>query len=259
MEERKNVGFAAQLEAEHKKVKYRKIWLVVLAGIMIQFLWSAWTFQKADDRLLAQGYSYLLYELPLLNAIFMPVLMSVIASRLCDAEVKGDTFKLLYTMQKSGSLYDCKLIFGIRYILLIIVLQTVMIIVNGRIFQFTEELDIQMLVIHCISLLIVNTVVLTIQQFLSLAAENQILPLCVGLAGAFLGLFSMFFPKALQMFVLWGYYAMFMPLQMNYDPKTRLMSFSKTPVNLLLMVLFTCVGVLIYAGTRYLFVKREVQ
>lgn len=254
----KKTGFFMQLSVEQKKVKYRKIWMIAVGVVFLQFIWSAWTFGKADERLLSQGYRYLLYEMPVLNAVFMPVLMAVIASRLCDAEVKGDTFKLLFTMQKSGTLFDCKLVFGIRYVLLVVFLQAVMIIADGIVFDFTETMDIKLLLIYCAATFIVNVVVLVVQQFLSLTAQNQILPLCVGLAGSFLGLFSLFFPRAIQMFVLWGYYAMFMPLEMHYDKAARVMSFSDTPLNLGLMLAFAAAGVILYAGMKYLFVRREV-
>lgn len=255
---KKNTGFLMQLTVEQKKVKYRKVWLIAVGVVFLQFIWSVWTFRQADERLLAQGYRYLLYEMPVLNAVFMPVLMAVIASRLCDAEVKGDTFKLLFTMQKSGTLFDCKLVFGIRYVLLVVLLQALMIVANGTIFGFTETIDYKLLFIYCAATFTVNVVVLIVQQFLSLTAQNQILPLCVGLAGSFLGLFSLFFPRALQMLILWGYYAMFMPLEMNYDKASRAMSFSDTPLKSGLMFAFAAAGVFLYAGTKYLFVRREV-
>ncbi len=49
---------------------------------------------------IANGYSALLYSLPVIEAILMPVMMAVLASRLWDMEIKGSTAKLLYTLQK---------------------------------------------------------------------------------------------------------------------------------------------------------------
>ncbi len=40
---------------------------------------------------LANGYSALLYSLPVIEAILMPVMMAVLASRLWDIEIKGNT------------------------------------------------------------------------------------------------------------------------------------------------------------------------
>ncbi|MEI3249092.1 MAG: hypothetical protein V8R95_01415 [Faecalibacterium sp.] len=47
----------------------------------------------ADPGELANGYSALLYSIPVIEAILMPVLMAVLASRLWDMEVKGSTAK----------------------------------------------------------------------------------------------------------------------------------------------------------------------
>ena len=52
---------------------------------------------------------------------------------------------------------------------------------------------------------LVSTVLLSIQQVLSLLSSNQILPLVVGLAGSFLSQFSMFFPPAAARLIIWGY------------------------------------------------------
>lgn len=256
--ERKRAGLAAQLAVEKQKVKYRRIWVIAAGVLLTQFLWAAWTFQKADAQRLAQGYSYLFYQMPVLNAILMPVLIAVIASRLCDAETKGDTFKLLFTMQKSGTFYDCKLIFGIRYMFMAVVLQLVIILLIGKIFGFTEKLDYGTAVIYCLVTLIVNIVILLVQQFLSLISSNQILPLSAGLAGGFLGLFSMFFPPAVQKLVLWGYYAICMPIKMNYNEADRVMSFSKIPFQAGTLIGFIIAGGLIYAATKYMFMKKEV-
>lgn len=256
--ERRSAGLAAQLAVEHQKIKYRKVWLVPAGVLLMQFLWAAWTFQEADAQRLAQGYSYLFYEMPILNVILMPVLIAVITSRLCDAEVKGDTFKLLFTMQRSGSLYDCKLIFGLRYIFFAVMLQMVMIVGVGKIFGITEKLNYKMAAVYCLTTFIVNVVILIVQQFLSLISTNQILPLSVGLAGAFLGLFSMFFPTSVQKLVLWGYYAIFMPVQMNYNAADKTMSFSGLPFQTGTLIGFIIAGVLIYAVTKKIFIKREV-
>ena len=73
---------------------------------------------------LANGYSALLYSLPIIEAILMPVLMAVLASRLWDMEIKGNTAKLLYTLQSRRSLFAGKAVFGVLEVLLVTVLET---------------------------------------------------------------------------------------------------------------------------------------
>ncbi len=50
--------------------------------------------------------------LPVIEAILMPVMMAVLASRLWDMEIKGNTTKLLYTLQSRRSLFAGKAVFG---------------------------------------------------------------------------------------------------------------------------------------------------
>ncbi|MDR3891050.1 MAG: ABC transporter permease, partial [Blautia sp.] len=97
-----------ELTAEHQKQKRRRIWLIPLGFLVILYLWISVSRNSfyADD--LAMGYSFLLYQLPLLNVVLVPVMTAVIASRLCDMEIKGNTLKLLYTLQKREKFYDWK-------------------------------------------------------------------------------------------------------------------------------------------------------
>lgn len=63
--------------------------------------------------ILENGYLMLLYQLPMVNTIFFPVLGMVVASRLCDLEHKGDNLKLLCTLEEKGRLFDAKLLYGL--------------------------------------------------------------------------------------------------------------------------------------------------
>ena len=51
----------------------------------------------------ADAYSRLLFVLPLVHAVVMPVSAAVLASRLWDCETWADSFKLLYTLQSRRS------------------------------------------------------------------------------------------------------------------------------------------------------------
>ena len=71
----------------------------------------------------AEGYFNLLFQLPLLNTIFLPLILAVMASRICDAENKGNTYKLLCTMQEKKKIFDAKLLLGGIYILFLTLLE----------------------------------------------------------------------------------------------------------------------------------------
>ena len=87
------------LSVEWKKARRRRLWLPVAALVAMQGLWLAWAVRGMDMQEAAQGYLGCLYQLPMMNAIVMPVAAAVLVSRLCDMEHRGDTFKQLFTMQ----------------------------------------------------------------------------------------------------------------------------------------------------------------
>lgn len=75
----------------------------------------------------------LFYNLPVMNTLLMPLMISVIASRVCDMEVKGDTLKILYTMQKQESFFDFKYLNCLRYITVFVIGQGLMILFFGTV------------------------------------------------------------------------------------------------------------------------------
>ena len=85
-------AFRAELQKAHHR--HDLALCLLIPGIVV--LWVG-GLAPADPEELANGYSALLYSLPVIEAILMPVMMAVLASRLWDMEIKGNTAKLLYT------------------------------------------------------------------------------------------------------------------------------------------------------------------
>lgn len=251
-------GISSSLAAEQQKQRRRRIWLVPLGFLVILFLWVSVNRRSFTAEDLAMGYSYILYQLPLLNVVLLPVMTAVIASRLCDMEIKGNTLKQLYTLQKRSSFYDWKFIHELKYLLAFTIGEGIMIPLMGAFCHFTQKLPLPLVFLHVGTTTLVSLVLLTLQHFLSLMSSNQILPLLVGLIGSFLGLFSMFFPPAAARFVLWGYFSAFTPFGMDYDSRTRVMSFYKIPFPVETFVLFILFGLFFFVICRTVFLKKEV-
>src|SRR5699024_10978131 len=95
-----NSVFIRQMRAEKLKARNKKAVLVPLGFLAFDFLWSIWQVSSMDPGELPVGYMMFFYQLPTMNVILLPLMISVIASRICDMEVKGDTMKLLFTLQK---------------------------------------------------------------------------------------------------------------------------------------------------------------
>lgn len=246
------------IAAEFRKQRHLHLWLIPLCFLAVLFVWIFWSFRRADASDLAQGYTYLLFQMPMLNCILMPIMLAVIASRLCDMEIKGQTLKLLYTLQTKGSFYDWKFLHEFLYLLAFSAGECLLILAMGQLYHFTEVPDYMLVLRHLGVTLLAGTAVLTLQHFLSLWFENQILPLLVGMAGSFLGLFSMYFPPALARLVLWGYFGAFLPVYMEWDKDTRITTFSPRPFPTQTFVLFLAFTVLLYLICRSRFFKKEV-
>ena len=96
-------AFRAELQKAHRR--HDLALCLLIPGIVV--LWVG-GLAPADPEELANGYSALLYSLPVIEAILMPVMMAVLASRLWDMEIKGNTAKLLYTLQSRRSLFEAR-------------------------------------------------------------------------------------------------------------------------------------------------------
>lgn len=253
-----HVSFFSQWNAEKKKVRRRNIWMIPLSFLAFEVLWVFWQLKNAAPEDLETGYLMLFYNFPMINTILLPIMVAVIASRLCDMEIKGDTLKLLYTMQKSTSFYDCKYLAGLKYLLFFSLAQTALILLAGRFYHFSGSADPVMLTENMAVVFLVSAALLCIQQLLSLISDNQILPLVTGIGGAFLGLFSMFFPASAARFVLWGYYAAFPTVGMNWDPDTRFTEYFEKGFPLRPFLLFLLFTVVLYFVCRTIITKKEV-
>ncbi|MFR8548920.1 MAG: ABC transporter permease [Lachnospiraceae bacterium] len=252
------VSFRRQWRAEKQKSRRRYIWSIPAIFWGFEFLWALWQLSTASSDDMRHGYTMLLYNLPMLNVILLPIMCAVIASRLCDMEIKGDTLKLLYTMQKRTVLYDCKYLLGLKYLALFSLGQGALLPLCGMLYPIREQLDPVQLAQSVVVVFTVSALVLCVQQFLSMHSRSQILPLVTGLAGSFLGLFSMFFPADISRLILWGYYAAFSVIGMNWDAATRYIEYYDIAFPAAKFAVFLCFTVAAYLVTRTFTAKKEV-
>lgn len=253
-----SAGFLVELRTELKKTKYRKIWLAIMGICLLHFIWLTWMLGKADSNRMQEAYDYILFEFPFLNSITLPLVIAVIASRLCDIENKGNTLKLLFTLQKKRRVFDCKLLLGSMYILFIVVLQIILMLIQAVLFHFNISVPGKQMLCYAVSTFIVSLAILIIQQTLSLLFENQIAPLTIGLLGSFIGLFSMFFPKTIQRLTMWGYYSIFSTIGSSWNKDTRIMKFFEVPFDACTLIGFILFTFILYLIGKFLFFRKEV-
>lgn len=243
---------------EFRKTRRRKVWLIVAALIGVQLLWAFWSCRNMDARDLAQGWQYCLYQFPMLNAIMMPVIAAVVASRLCDVEHKGQTLKLLETVMTPGKLFDAKFLCGAAYMITIVVLQVFIIIAMGYGKGFDGALPVDKLLYYLVYTTGVNLTVLLLQQILSLLFINQMIPFSVGLIGALAGLYTMFFPQNLGRILLWAYYSVLSPVGMNWYREAGIVNYYNLPVDWIGVITLTAMFCVLYLVGRGLFARKEM-
>lgn len=244
--------------AELKKAHRRHDLLLCLLFPFVVALWVGRVVpDSAEER--AQGYSALFYSAPVLNSILFPVLMAVFASRLWDMEVKGGTPKLLYTLQSRGSLFIGKTVFGLMEVLLTVCLEMVMLLFMGKYQGITESLLAGQVLYLTFCTLAVCTMLFFSEFLLMLFFENPLPALCVGIAGALLGLFSAFMPPLFSYFVPWGY---FIPLGTfevaNWDQATRTVTYGTRAYNWGLLAFTIVLGAGLFLASWCKVKKQEV-
>lgn len=102
----------AAFHTELKKMRRRHFPLLMLCLYGFLFLWCAMDFRNVDDAARASGYFSMLYSLPTINTVVFPLFLAVLASRIWDTEHKGNTLKLLCTLEKRGNIFFAKSLIG---------------------------------------------------------------------------------------------------------------------------------------------------
>lgn len=246
------------LSSEFRKTKHRKIWLIIAALLLTQIAWSLWSFSKLDAHDLEQGWESGLFNFLLLNSIIMPVVMAVIASRLCDVEHKGQTLKLIETLIPAGKFFDAKFLFGSIYLIAVSLLQVVYLIVVGKIFGFEGNPPMGMFGYYLLFNTSISVTILLFQQILSLLFPNQMVSLSVGLMGGLVGVMLLYLPPIFSNFLIWGYYGVLNFVNMDWNPTTRIVNYSFIPVNWTGFIILVCIFCAMYIIGRRLFIRKEI-
>lgn len=246
------------LHAELQKARRRHDLLICLAVPVVVYLWAGAQAPTGADEL-ANAYSALLYALPLLNAILMPIVMALIASRLWDMEVKGSTTKLLYTLQSRRSLFAGKALLGTGEVLLMVTLEMAVFILLGRVQGYTETFPAGPFVYTGICTLAVDVMLFFSELLLMLIFDNPLPTLCVGIVGALIGLFSAFMPPLVSYFVPWGY---FVPLSCYevalWDRATRTVTYGLRPYSWGLLAFTVVLAAVLFAAAWRMMRDKEV-
>lgn len=204
---------------ECKKMKGRLAGVLFPALFLLLFWISYIVLSNNNSDIRGFEYTYMTTSFLTLNSLFLPALSAVAASRLMDVEKKGNTYKLLCTLQPKSGILNAKLLLASLSFLLFFALECVGILVLGQIGNFTEAFPFQEYAQLFGAAFAAALLLLLLQLFLSLRLENQLYPLFIGLLGSFAAVFSMFVPldSPYLTFVPWSYFLLGATSQINYD------------------------------------------
>ena len=176
------------LMLEFYKIKRRKIGLTMAAYLIAQFLWGLWALHDPTPQAQAQGFLSLLYYISVLDAVMVPPIMAVLASRLADIEHKGCMYKQLKTLRGSGSLFHAKAVCGLLIITVMFAAQYALFILLGYMVGYQGHPDAAHYILSYGLKLASNSVLFLLQLMLSMLIANQMVPLVTGLCGSLLAL-----------------------------------------------------------------------
>lgn len=246
------------LRLEFFKCRRRKIVPVCAALLGAQLIWFVIYLLRQDAQALSQGWMLLLYNLALDDAIMLPLTVAVIASRSCEVEHRGNTFKLLETAATPGRLYGAKLGWGAVVLGGLLALRAVLFAALGACIGFAGAIPWGRAAVFTVVSWAVSFMLYALQQGLSLAFANQALALVGGIFGSFFGVMSLLFPVTLQRCAPWGYYGLMALAGMLWDETTRAVSFYwRWPQALDVVLLCAWTATFVVVG-RTMFVRKEV-
>lgn len=244
--------------AELQKARRRHDLIICLFIPLAVLLWSSYSAPDgADD--LRVGYHALLYTFPVMNTILMPVGMAMLASRLWDVEIKGNTPKLLYTLQSRRSLFAAKVLLGMAELFLIVFVELSGVWVLGQLTGYLDPPPLVQLGYLFLCTYVVDLMLFFSELLLTILLQNPLPALCTGIAGALVGIFSAFMPPIVSYFVPWGY---FIPLStyilVDWNPDTRAVLYGIREFHFLLLFWCALLALLFFGITWRAIREKEV-
>lgn len=249
------------LQCEFTKTRGRYIFITALIITAAELVWVL--HGNYNDFLIENGWMAFLYQLPLANAIFMPILSIIISSRMCDIEHKGGMLKLLAAITEKGGIYDAKLFYGLSIVLFCNIISWSAEIIFGCIKGFGGSVPIRLYLLQLLFTLTPTAAIYVFQHTLSLLFKNQAISFFTGIIGTFCGLFSMFLPQQpwLRKIFIWGYYGVlhFVGL-FGWEKETRYANayYAVMDIDWLFFGILIAACIAMYIIGRILFCRKEV-
>ncbi len=253
------------LRLELYKLKHRGVFLtfLLILGVELLFVFSNYgnnkNFLSMVSDPAAPAWEDLIIGPAAINGLFFPILAAVIASRICDMEHKGNTWKLLEcNNQNRKSIWFCKFTVVATFMMMAILIQAITIVAYGTFAGIVQALPFKMLLGFMLGTAMITFVVVTIQVFFSLVCANQLIPMSIGMVGALIGFISTLLPPGIRNVLIWGNYAELMVLgQDTSSGNLQSAEFVVRNINFVPLAILFAVGLVAYVVFRKRFEKYE--
>lgn len=243
---------------ECRKAHRRHDLPVVIGIALLVLLWGGTSYKLETAQELASGFSSLYYAVPIMNAVVMPVGMATLASRIWDVETKGESCKLLFTLQSRGSLFWGKAALGLLENVAVCVIETAGIYGMGLFKGVTEPPRPGRFFWLFAATFLVNAMLYFLSLLITIRVRNPVAALAVGFCGALIGLFAAFMPVVFSYFIPFGYYVPLSAVSMHWDAETRISTFPLTEYPLWLLGVTAALALLAAAACRRAIETKEV-
>ncbi len=245
-------------KAEYQKTRRRYLLLFVLGMSAAALVWAL--SGKISEDAIAKGWYMLLYQMPLINVLMLPIMAMLLSSRLGDLEHKNGMLKQLCCMAERGKLYDAKLLYGFGLMLVGILIQWLGIIADGL---FRHHFGGGFLLKEYLLLLLFTIAptfaIYVLQHSVAMCCVKPAVPYIVGIIGEFLGVLSMFLPyTVLIKGTPWGYYGVLMMIRSEYDRETRISTYFYREIDWAGFAEIIIIAVVIYIVGKICFCRKEM-
>ena len=249
-------SLAQSVALEFAKARRKHLWLASLGLLAFQFAWLVAVASSSVKR--SPDFDGILYMLPQLNAIVLPLLCAIVASTVTDMENQANMWKLLLTMEDARRVVTAKWVTCLVILVAVVGVQTTGVGIVASALGFTQNLPgPALLARYALSTFAVCAMLLSIVQAVCLGTANQFIPMVVGIALCFLGLFIAYLPPAFSWFVPSGYFFVTRLVDGAFNASQH-MEFWPAPFPVAGLVVCAVACVVALALSRLVFAKREL-
>ena len=245
------------LYLEFFKLKRKKVFIFMILLISFECIFGV-HLAKRNLSYNIQGFEmeYLIMELTDLNAIFFPILIAVIISRLCEIEHKDNFWKNLFCVGISKKcIYLNKFIISSILIFLCISGEFATILIYSLFAKI--KFSLLLLMIFSLCTFMVSIPIIALQLLISSFYKNQIYAITLGLAGSFVGFTAGLFPEGIRRIILWSYYWDLSPISLVFK-ENEISGINYQGISIIPVIIIFLIEILIYILGKKMFCKKEI-